>query len=195
MGASWYNRSFADAFTSEGRSLPRSNTGRRNYMELRCPQCDSSDLRKGSLAYQEGLYHANMRTRLTGLLFGSVGPSALIGTARTKGFHQTELSRLLRPPMKWSYVKLIGWFALILFISLIAYAQMVMASPPPVSSLPGELFAASLCAVFVLFLAAVWKHNHTTYRAEYAKWGRSFVCQRCGAVSFHDVPRKFPLHS
>jgi|HubBroStandDraft_6_1064221.scaffolds.fasta_scaffold100131_2 hypothetical protein len=183
MAASWYNRWVADVYTSKRWSLPGSSTGRRNYMDLRCPQCDSSDLKKVSLAYQEGLYHANTRTRLTGLLFGSAGPSALIGRARTKGSHQTELSRVLRPPLKWSYLKLVGWFGLILFISVIAYVQEVMASPPPVSSLPGELFAVVLCGVFVLLLAVIWKHNHSTYSTEYAKWNRSFVCQRCGAVN------------
>jgi len=183
MASSWYNRSVADAFTSGGRSLPRSNPESRNYMELRCPQCNSSDLKKVSLAYQEGLYHANTRTRLIGLLLGSAGPSALIGKATTKGSHQTELSRVLRPPMKWSYLKLVGWFGLISSISLVAYVQVVMASPPPVSSLPGELIAALLCGVFIVLLTVIWRHNHSRYRTEYEKWDHCFICQRCGAVS------------
>jgi hypothetical protein len=61
-----------------------------------------------------------------GVLLGSGGPSALLGKAATKGFHQTELSRRLRPPMKWSYLKLIGWLVLALLVSLIAYVHMVM---------------------------------------------------------------------
>jgi hypothetical protein len=183
MTASWYNRWVADVYTSKGRFPPGLNAARLSYVELRCPQCDSADLKKVSLAYQEGLYHSNTRIRLTGVLFGSAGPSALIGRARTKGSHQTELSRLLRPPMKWSYLKLIGWLGLILFISVIAYVQVVMASPPPVSSLPGELLAVLLCGVFVLLFAVIWKHNHASYQSEYAKWDRSFVCQRCGAVT------------
>jgi hypothetical protein len=184
MAASWYNRTIADAFTSGKEFPPGSNAGRRNYMDLRCPQCNSSDLKKVSLTYEEGLYRVNTRTRLIGLLLGSAGPSALLGRASTKGSHQTDLSRRLRPPMKWSYLKLVGWFGLIFLISLVGYAQIVMASPPPVQSLPGELFAAFLCGAFILLLAVIWKHNHSTYPIEYAKWDRSFVCQRCGAVSW-----------
>jgi hypothetical protein len=183
MAASWYNRWVGDAFTSGRRSLPGLNAGRRDYVEFHCPQCDSPDLKKVSLAYQEGLYHAGTRTWLIGLLLGSAGPSPLLGRATTKGFHQTELSRLLRPPMKWSYLKLVGWFGLISLISLIAYVQVVMASPPPVSSLPGELFAVLLCGAFIVLLTVIWRHNHSRYRTEYGKWDRGFVCQRCGAVS------------
>jgi hypothetical protein len=183
MAASWYNRWVADVYTSKGRYPPGLNAGSRNYMELRCQQCNSSDLKKVSLAYQEGLYHANTRTRLIGLLLGSAGPGALIGKATTKGSHQTELSRVLRPPMKWSYLKLAGWFGFIMLVSLVAYVQVVMASPPPVSSLPGELLALVLCGIFILLLAVIWRHNHATYPTEYAKWDRSFVCERCGSVS------------
>jgi hypothetical protein len=85
--------------------------------------------------------------------------------------------------MKWSYLKLVCWFGLALLVSLIGYAQIVMASPSPVPSLPGELSAAFLRGAFILLLAVIWKHNHTTYPTEYAKWDRSFVCQRCGTVS------------
>lgn len=55
--------------------------------------------------------------------------------------------------------QLVGWFGLILLISLIAYIQVVMASPPPVSSLRGELLAALLCSALFLLLAMIWKNN------------------------------------
>jgi hypothetical protein len=35
---------------------------------------------------------------------------------------------------------------------------------------------------------AVWRHNHLRFPREYARWDRSFLCQRCGAVSQHEVP-------
>ena len=74
-------------------------------MDLHCPQCKSTDLKKVSLAYQEGLYRVDTRTRLTGVLIGSDGPDMVVGKARTKGFRQSELSKILSPPRKWSYLK------------------------------------------------------------------------------------------
>jgi pilus assembly protein CpaF len=41
-----------------------------------------------------------LERRLIGPLLGSAGPSALIVKATTRGSHQSELSRILRPPMK-----------------------------------------------------------------------------------------------
>ena len=40
----------------------------------------------------------------------------MIGKAATRGFHQSALSKQLKPPVKWSYRKLILWWAL-LFLS------------------------------------------------------------------------------
>src|SRR5258708_1542510 len=81
-------------------------------MDLHCPNCNSTDLKKASLAYQEGLYRVDTRTRLRGVFFGSGGPDLVVGRARTKGSHQTELSKRLSPPIKWSYLRVISWSVL-----------------------------------------------------------------------------------
>jgi hypothetical protein len=36
-------------------------------MDLRCPQCNSGDLKKVSLVYQEGISHVNAGTQLRSL--------------------------------------------------------------------------------------------------------------------------------
>src|SRR6266478_2131452 len=43
-------------------------------MDLRCPNCHTSDLKKVSLAYQEGLSSVRTKSRLRALLFGEDGP-------------------------------------------------------------------------------------------------------------------------
>src|SRR5882724_6880966 len=105
--------------------------GRR--MDLRCPNCNSSDLKKVSLAYQEGLSRRTAKTRLRALLFGEEGPNVIVGKAVTYGIQQTELSRALRPPKKWSYGKLLLWAGIILVISLIFYTHTVTSSSSMVS--------------------------------------------------------------
>jgi hypothetical protein len=156
-------------------------------MDLRCPNCRSTDLKSVSLAYQEGLYRVDTRTRLTGVLIGSGGPDMIVGRARTKGFRQTELSKLLSPPMKWSYWKLLSWSGLVSAAALIAYVNYAMASRPPVSVLPVEIYAVTFSSFFVLFTWLFWRHNHAAYRRQYNQWNRSFVCQRCGNVSERSV--------
>jgi len=152
-------------------------------MDLRCPKCNSSDLKKVSLGYQEGLFHSKARTRIRGVLVGSGGPDIILGTSATKGRHQTALSMRLSPPKKWSYVKLIVWFAVLSFVALVVYIHSVMGSSSTASALPVKLYGLIASCVFVFLVLLTWRHNHLTYARQYAQWDRSFVCERCGAVS------------
>ena len=57
------------------------------------------------------------RTRVRGVVVGSDGPDVVVGRATTKGTQQTEISKALTPPKKWSYLKLFGWSVLV-FLSV-----------------------------------------------------------------------------
>src|SRR5216684_4446924 len=154
-----------------------------NQMDLRCPTCQSSDLKKVSLAYQEGLSRLKAKSRLRGLLFGEDGPNVIVGTAVTRGTYQTELSRALRPPKKWSYGKLLLWIGFVSVVSLIFYTHTVMSSSSMVSALPVVMFGVIGAVVLLALLAVIWRHNQLVYPRAYDQWGRSFVCQRCGAIT------------
>jgi len=149
-------------------------------MDLRCPKCSSTDLKKVSLAYQEGLFHVNARTRMLGLLFASGGPDVMVGRATTSGVQQSALSKSLAPPTKWSYLKLILWSGVISFVALVAYVRVVMTSPPPVSSLPAKIYILVAPLVFIFLFVSIWRHNHTSYQRQYVEWDRTFICKRCG---------------
>lgn len=159
--------------------------GRGGPMELQCPNCRSTDLKKVSLAYQEGLQHVSTRTRLRGIVVGSDGPDIVVGRATTKGMQQTEISKALTPPAKWSYVKLFGWSALV-FLSvgwIVFYVNTVTKNSSYVASVPLMTYSRLSAGVFVFLLLIYGKHNHLTYPGQYARWNRSFICQRCGTVS------------
>src|SRR6266481_5174957 len=130
-------------------------------MDLRCPKCSSTDLKKVSLAYQEGLFHVNARTRMLGLLFASGGPDVMVGRATTRGVQQSALSKSLVPPTKWSYLKLTLWSSAISFVALVAYVRLVMTSPPPVSSLPVKIYVVVAPVVLLSLFVSIWRHNHT----------------------------------
>jgi uncharacterized membrane protein YbhN (UPF0104 family) len=154
-------------------------------MDLRCPKCNSTDLKKVSLAYQEGLFRSEARTRLRAVVVGGGGADLVVGRATTRGTEQSTLSKKLTPPVKWSYLKVIGWSVLVFLCAgwLVFYVNTVTTNATTVSSAPLTAFGLISGAVFVLLVFLVWKHNHSTFRKQFAEWDTSFICQRCGAVS------------
>jgi hypothetical protein len=157
-------------------------------MDLRCPKCNSTDLKKGSLAYQEGLYRTDARTRLSAALVGGNGPDLVVGRATTQASHQSALSKQLSPPAKWSYLKVGSWSALAFLCVgwLVFYANTVATNSSSVSSLPLTFFTLISAAIFAFLLFLVWKHN-STHKKRFAEWDRSFICARCGTVSEHKL--------
>ena len=154
-------------------------------MELQCPNCRSADLKKVSLAYQEGLQRVSTRTRLRGVVVGSDGPDVVVGRATTKGTQQTEISKALTPPRKWSYLKLFGWSVLV-FLSvgwLVIYIHAVTTNSSTVSSISFTIHTVVSSGVFIALFAFFWRHNSVKYPQEYAQWNRSFLCERCGTIS------------
>ena len=152
-------------------------------MDLRCPKCNGNSLKKVSLAYQEGTYHIDTRSRMLGLLFAGGGPGILVGRTSTRGSQQSAFSKRLSPPTKWSYVKLVGWSGVVTLIALVLYVQHVMASPVPASSLPVKLYVVFAPLVLFLLVGIVLRHNRSAYEQKYAWWNESYICERCGTVS------------
>ena len=103
------------------RSLPLRRGCSANF---RCPHCDSRDLRKVSFAYEQGLSHTVARTRFAGFLSDDIA----VGNAVTESVHESKLSISLRPPVKWSYWRVIVRAALVSLALLIAYIHAVMGS-------------------------------------------------------------------
>jgi hypothetical protein len=159
----------------------------RYTVQFHCETCGSSDLKKVSLVYQDGLRHVKTRSRLVGFLVGASGASIITGTSVRRGTHQTDLSRSLHPPAKWSFAKLfLGSFVATCLV-LFAYVVFASASEPPVSTLPVKLYVFLAPVAFLVLFAAFWRHNHLVYPRQYAEWDRSFLCQRCGSVSAHNL--------
>ena len=165
----------------------RNGEARGDKMDLHCPNCNSTDLKKVSLAYQEGLQRVSTRTRVRGVVVGTEGPDVVVGRATTKGTQQTEISRALTPPKKWSYLRLFGWSVLVFLLVgwIVFYVNTITRNASSVSSVPLTIYSLLSAGVFVVLFLVYWKHNHSSYPRQYAQWDRSFICERCGAVSQH----------
>jgi hypothetical protein len=154
-------------------------------MDVRCPNCNSTDFEKVSLAHQEGLFRSEGRTRLRAVVVGGSGPDLVVGRATTRRTEQSALSKKLTPPVKWSYLKVIGWGVLVFLCAgwLVFYVNTVTTNATTVLSAPLAAFGLISGAVFVLLLYVVWNHNHSNYQMQYAQWDKSFICERCETVS------------
>ena len=87
--------------------------------------------------------------------------------------------------MKWSYRKLILWWALV-FLSIgwiIFYINTITKNSAAVLSPPLTLFVLLSGATFPLLLVLLWRQNQFTYKRRYSQWERSFLCQRCGTLA------------
>jgi hypothetical protein len=152
---------------------------------LRCPNCDSTDLKKVSLVYQEGLFYTVAHTRLRAVAVGGGGPDFIIGKATTRGFHQSVLSKQIGPPVKCSYRKLTRGWALVSFSIgwIVFYINTFTKGSSAVLSAPLVLFSGLSVVMFLVSLVLVWRHNESTYKQQYSRWERSFLCQRCGTLT------------
>jgi hypothetical protein len=136
------------------------------------------------MAYQEGLYRTDARTRLSAALVGGNGPDLVVGRATTQASHQSALSKQLSPPAKWSYLKVGSWFVLAFLCVgwLVFYVNTVTTNSSTVASTPLTFFALTSATGFAFLLFLVWKHNHSTYQRRFAEWNRSLICSRCGTA-------------
>src|SRR5215472_5852398 len=153
--------------------------------DLRCPNCNSTDLKKVSLIYQEGLFYTDAHTRLSAVVADGTSSGLIIGKATTRGRHQSVLSKQLKPPPKWSYRKLIRSWALV-FLSIgwiVFYINTITKKTAAVLSPPLTLFALLSAATFLLFLVLFWRHNQSTHKRQHSQWERSFLCQCCGTMT------------
>ena len=126
--------------------------------------CNSSDLKKVSLAYQEGLFCTVAHTRLSAVAVGGPGSDLFVARATTRGFHQSVLSKRLNPPVKWSYRKLILWWALV-FLSIgwiIFYINTITKNSAAVCRLRFVLLSG---ATFPLLLVLFWRHQSVHLQA------------------------------
>jgi hypothetical protein len=161
-------------------------------MDLRCPKCNSTDLKKISLAYEEGLSSVDARTRLRAVAVGGNGPDLVVGRATTRGSQQSALSKKLSPPLKWSYRKPVFWSAVAFLCGgwLVFYINTITKNASTVSSPALAAYAVVAAATVAFILGLVVRHNVSVYPRRFGKWDRSFICQCCGKVSVDHDPIK-----
>ena len=135
---------------------------------MRCPRCNSTDLKKASLIYAAGVYES--RGRIGGLLFGD-GDAFFVGKYR--GANQSLMSKMAGPPRKAPYVApVILW--LVGFFIVMAFAGRGKLSEAMAS------FPVAYLLLLPLMLVGTLAYKLFVYPRKCRRWESKFLCQHCG---------------
>jgi hypothetical protein len=149
---------------------------------MQCSVCQSTNLVKVSLAYEQGLSEYNGRSRSRGLFLGTGGLGLWGGRAKTTGTFQTRLSARLSPPTKWSYWNTSKWWLAGLFALWFLRIALMPHNPHKAAEFNRDLFWAleAYTAALLFFWWLAWRYNHRVFPVKRKRWDHSFMCRRCG---------------
>jgi len=134
---------------------------------MTCPACGSDDWKAASLVYQEGLTNVDTATKSVGLGVGGGHVGLGIGSGKTKGVHQTVLSKQAELPSEnsWRVAFIMG---------------------AVVTAILG-LFASFWWLISVLFIVGVfatWSAGAEAREKQVELYNKKRVCQRCGHIYY-----------
>src|SRR5262245_26473782 len=135
---------------------------------IACTKCGSSEVRRLSLIYEEGLSHSatQSQTAFGGAAFGSTASTFSTGTS------QTALSKKAAPPTKQHTIL---WALLVGFLGFCTLAGVVNFSF-------WALVFGGLTYLAAMKTLKAKAYNAAVFPGERARWERSFMCNRCGGV-------------
>ena len=135
---------------------------------LACTQCGSTEVRRLSMIYEEGLSQSASQSQTA---FGGAGFGTTASTFST-GVSQTALSKKAAPPTKKHTIL---WAMLAAFVGLMALSGVSHFSF-------WTLVFAGLTYLCVQKALEAKAYNAAVFPEEHARWQRSFMCNRCGGV-------------
>ena len=135
---------------------------------IACTKCGSSEVRRLSLIYEEGLSHSatQSQTAFGGAAFGSTASTFSTGTS------QTALSKKAAPPTKKHTIL---WALLAGFLGFCTVAGIANFSF-------WTLVFGGLTYLAVMKSLKAKAYNAMAFHEEHERWQRSFMCNRCGGV-------------
>ncbi|MGO8791138.1 MAG: hypothetical protein ACLQVL_27665 [Terriglobia bacterium] len=160
---------------------------------MECSVCQSTNLVKVSLAYEQGLSEYKGKSRSHGLSLGTGGLGLWGGSARKTGAFQTRLSARLSPPVKRSYWKTFKWWlaglVILWFVGIAVQENAHNANEfSHAFNYSMDVYAAAL----VILWALIWRFNRSVFPVRRRRWDRSFMCRRCGETMEIPARRTLP---
>jgi len=133
---------------------------------IQCPQCESEQVQRVSVAYQSGVSTVQSHTVGVGLVAGG---ALGVGGAKTRGTQQSALSQSLAPPSKRRMrggiiLAVVGLFSLL--------------AAPGGEKITGLILLLGGCA----WAYPSYRYNHQQYPALMNQWHAEFFCNVCGHI-------------
>ena len=135
---------------------------------IACTKCGSSQVRRLSLIYEEGLSHSASQSQTA---FGGGGFGTTASTFST-GTSQTALSKKAAPPTKKHTILLAMLAGFLGFCTVAGIANFSF----------WTLVFGGLTYLAVMKSLKAKAYNAMAFPEERARWERSFMCNRCGGV-------------
>ena len=139
-------------------------------MNLACPKCGASEVRKLSLIYDEGRSTIQTQSQSVGVGFGGGGMGVGTASTSTVGHQQSALSKQAAPPAKRMWPL---WAAGAVIVGLMAFGSL---RHPDLSS----LLMIAFVAWAVRSALKGRDFNANVYPGLLERWKRSWMCNRCG---------------
>jgi len=135
---------------------------------IACKSCGSSQVRRLSMIYEEGLSHSATQSQTA---FGGAGFGTTASTFST-GTSQTALSKKAAPPTKKHTILLALLAGFLGFCTVAGLANFSF----------WALVFGGLTYLAVMKTLKAKAYNAMVFPQEHARWERSFMCNRCGGV-------------
>lgn len=132
---------------------------------LQCPSCQSDNVTRLEVLYQQGMTQETHQTKQ----FQQRGHHRHVtGQGETTVVAQSELSKKAAPPEKAQW----GIYLLIPLVGMLFGAI-------PIA---GIVLWLGTVALAIWLIRKVMRHNKEVWPGQMAKWQKSWMCNRCGAV-------------
>ena len=135
---------------------------------MTCTACGSDDWKAASLVYQEGLTNVDTATKSVGLGVGGGHVGVGIGSGKTKGVHQTVLSKQAAPPKNNSLGA--EFFVGLVFTGVIGLFYHFW------------WVISLLCIIGIVF---TWNSDSEKRAKQLELYNKKRVCQRCGHIYYY----------
>ena len=134
---------------------------------MNCPTCGSDDWKAASLVYQEGLTNVDTATKSVGLGVGGGHVGVGIGRGKTKGVHQTALSKQAAPPQDNS-------IGAVFFVGLVFTGVIGLFYH----------FWWVISLLCVVGIVSTWNSDSEKRAKQLELYNKKRVCQRCGHIYY-----------
>lgn len=163
---------------------------------MRCPSCESDNVRRLSVVYDEGSYTETSKstTNMSGggvMMAGTAGgvyTSRQAGTTTTTTRGLSELAKKAAPPEKRKPIReFLGMLAGLVVVSLIATAILATLLP-----LPDFMIQLGAIAFFIWAMRRLiastkrdLEYNRSEFPDRLEQWKNSWLCSKCGEIYVH----------